>query len=116
MFETNSRHIHVYLLRLAVIVAVLSPIYLSLSFSKSIPAPMNTHSIADEPNRPDENNSLKDTEQRVQSTILRTVNRTATRGFSPSLEMKENVDFLLTPALLVQEAISDDIIITYPSE
>ncbi len=37
-------------------------------------------------------------------------------SFRPSLEMKENADFFLTPALLVQEAISDDIIITYPTE
>jgi hypothetical protein len=37
-------------------------------------------------------------------------------AFDASLEMKENVDFLLTPALLVQEAISEDIVITYPSE
>lgn len=36
--------------------------------------------------------------------------------FQPSLEMKENVDFLLTPALLVQEALCDDIVITYPTE
>jgi len=36
--------------------------------------------------------------------------------FQPSLEMKENVDFLLTPALLVQEAICDDIVLTYPTE
>jgi len=36
--------------------------------------------------------------------------------FQPSLEMKENADFLLTPALLFQEAISNDIIITYPTE
>ena len=36
--------------------------------------------------------------------------------FQPSLEMKENADFFLTPALLVQEAISDDIVITYPTE
>lgn len=36
--------------------------------------------------------------------------------FEPSLAMKENADFLLTPALLVQEAISDDIVITYPTE
>ena len=36
--------------------------------------------------------------------------------FQPSLEMKENADFLLTPALIVQEAISDDIVITYPTE
>ena len=37
-------------------------------------------------------------------------------NFQSSLEMKENVDFLLTPAILVQEAISDDVVITYPSE
>ncbi len=36
--------------------------------------------------------------------------------FQPSLEMKENLDFLLTPALLVQEALSGDIVITYPTE
>ncbi len=36
--------------------------------------------------------------------------------FQPSLEMKENADFLLTPVLLVQEAICDDIVITYPTE
>jgi hypothetical protein len=37
-------------------------------------------------------------------------------AFQPSLEMKENTDFFLTPALLVQEAISEDVIITYPTE
>lgn len=42
--------------------------------------------------------------------------RAAMQVFEPSLEMKENVDFLLTPALLVQEAISKDIVVTYPSE
>ena len=36
--------------------------------------------------------------------------------FQPSLEMKESADFLVTPALLVQEALSDDIVITYPTE
>ncbi len=37
-------------------------------------------------------------------------------NFEPSLEMKEHADFLLTPALLVQEAISEDVIMTYPTE
>jgi hypothetical protein len=36
--------------------------------------------------------------------------------FKPSLEMKENADFLLTPAILVQESLSDGIITTYPTE
>ena len=39
-----------------------------------------------------------------------------TTNFQTSLNVKEDVDFLLTPALLVQEAISEDIIMTYPSE
>ena len=42
--------------------------------------------------------------------------RGTTGNFQSSLEMKENVDFLLTPALLVQEIISEDVVITYPSE
>lgn len=33
-----------------------------------------------------------------------------------SLLIREHVDFLLTPALLVQEAISDGVILTYPVE
>ena len=34
----------------------------------------------------------------------------------PSFEMRENVDFILTPAMLVQESISEGVIITYPEE
>jgi hypothetical protein len=33
-----------------------------------------------------------------------------------SLDEREQLDFLLTPALLVQEAVSDGIILTYPEE
>jgi len=33
-----------------------------------------------------------------------------------SLTVREQVDFLLTPALLVQEAVSDDVVLTYPEE
>jgi hypothetical protein len=33
-----------------------------------------------------------------------------------SLTVREHVDFLLTPALLVQEAVSDDVVLTYPEE
>jgi hypothetical protein len=35
---------------------------------------------------------------------------------APSLEMRENVDFLLSPAILVQECITDDVIVVYPDE
>lgn len=33
-----------------------------------------------------------------------------------SLEMRENVDFLLTPALIVQGCITEGSIVTYPEE
>ena len=33
-----------------------------------------------------------------------------------SREVKENEDFLLTPALLVQEALAEDVVPTYPRE
>ena len=33
-----------------------------------------------------------------------------------SLDIREQTDFLLTPAWLVQEALSDDIVPTYPEE
>lgn len=38
------------------------------------------------------------------------------RMAEPSLAVREQVDSLLTPALLVQEAISDDVVLTYPEE
>ena len=34
----------------------------------------------------------------------------------PSFEMRENIDFLLTPGILVQQCISEDVLITYPEE
>lgn len=34
----------------------------------------------------------------------------------PSLEMKECVDFLLTPALLIQQSLSEGVIPIYPTE
>lgn len=33
-----------------------------------------------------------------------------------SFAQREETDFLLTPALLVQEAVSDDVVLTYPEE
>ena len=39
-----------------------------------------------------------------------------TEGFQSSLEMKENTEFLLTPALLLQESLSSEAIMTFPSE
>ncbi len=48
--------------------------------------------------------------------VDRQVMSAATRSFQLSLEMKENVDFVLTPALQVQEIMRRGAVITYPSE
>jgi hypothetical protein len=53
---------------------------------------------------------------RKEAAFKKMLSRRPVSNFQISLEMKENVDFLLTPALLVQEVISDDVVITYPSE
>jgi hypothetical protein len=62
-----------------------------------------------------EPNAVSRQKQR-QEEIKKQLSRSATGNFQTSLEMKENVDFVLTPALLVQEVISEDNVITYPSE
>jgi len=46
----------------------------------------------------------------------REITTAATQAITPSLAKKEIVDFVLTPALLMQEAMSEDILITYPTE
>jgi hypothetical protein len=48
--------------------------------------------------------------------IMRQAFRVNYRMADRSLAVREQVDFLLTPALLVQEAISDDVVLTYPEE
>lgn len=52
----------------------------------------------------------------VREEVRRQVSRRVSPNFQMSLEMRENVDFLLTPAILVQEGISDGVVITYPQE
>ena len=104
MFEIDSRNKRKYFLWLAVFSAVLSPIYLSLICFNS------ASSLAKDPNIP------ADLRERARAASLQAATRAVTVNFTSSLEMKENVDFLLTPALLMQEAVSDDLIITYPSE
>lgn len=53
---------------------------------------------------------------RKEAALEKILSRRPVSNLQISLEMKENVDFLLTPALLVQEVISHDAVITYPSE
>ena len=103
MLETDSRHKRRYLLLSVALLAALMPIYLSVGSNRAATM-VKDRKIAADPT------------QRAREAGLRAASRTATAGARPSLEMKENVDFMLTPALLVQEALSDDIIITYPSE
>lgn len=52
--------------------------------------------------------------ERLEAREIATTNSQAFYG--PSVEMRENVDFLLTPAILVQQAIDPESIITYPNE
>ena len=107
MIEKNQGDKQKYLLRLVVLLCI---ICLCLSCSNVI-STMATNSNTDV-----EPNAVTDAEQRARDAALRSANKSVTIGFRPSLEMKENVDFLLSPALLMQEALSDEIITTYPSE
>jgi hypothetical protein len=107
MIETDAGSKQKYLLR---IVALLCLICLCLSCSTIVSPPVT------DPNTVGEPNDVTDAEQRARDIAMRSATRAATGGFRPSLEMKENADFLLSPALLMQEALSDEIITTYPSE
>ena len=51
----------------------------------------------------------------VQAEVRELVANAVMGNFEPSLEMRESVDFLLTPAFLVQEALSEDVVLTYPA-
>ena len=64
---------------------------------------------------PNDPNDAKVMRQQM-AQIERQITTQATQGFGSSLEMKENVDFVLTAALLMQEVLSDEILITYPTE
>lgn len=101
MFQTISGYKRRYSLLFAVLLAMVMPICLSLGSNRTITGTKHQRATVG---------------QRARAGGLRAASKTATAGATPSLEMKENVDFLLTPALLVQEALSDDIVITYPSE
>lgn len=51
-----------------------------------------------------------------EAAIIRRHLKVDTQMVDFSQHIREHVDFLLTPALLVQEAISDGVILTYPVE
>ena len=66
--------------------------------------------------RPSSSKKVSVPESQMERIARRIASQYSTGNFNSSLEMKENVDFLLTPAFLVQEALSDDIVMTYPTE
>ena len=107
MIENDAGSKQKYLLRLVILLCL---ICLCLSCSTVVSPPVTETNTTGVPN------DVTNAEQRARDAALRSATRMATTGFRPSLEMKENVDFLLTPALLMQEALSDEIITTYPSE
>ena len=59
---------------------------------------------------------VDDIRKQINTQINAQINASLSGSFRPSLEMKENTDFLLTPALLVQEILSTNAVITYPEE
>jgi hypothetical protein len=107
MIEKDAGSKQNYLLCLVIFLCI---ICLCLSCSTVVSPPVTDPNTAGEPN------DVTDAEQRARDIAMRSATRMATTGFKPSLEMKENADFLLSPALLMQEALSEEIITTYPSE
>jgi len=104
MDKKKARHSSAELLSLAVLVGIVVVLCLCL-------LPAGSRASSDK--EVDNSVSILD---RADPMVRKQILTAAMQVFEPSLEMKENVDFLLTPALLVQEAISEDVVITYPSE
>lgn len=107
MVEKNPGDKRKYLLRFLVLLFMMC---LCLSCSTGV------QPLVTEPNTASDPNAVAEAKQRTRDAAMRSATRSATGGFRPSLEMKENADFLLSPAMLMQEALSDEIITTYPSE
>jgi len=53
-------------------------------------------------------NAILNPKARAEAAALKAASKSAAVGFAPSLEMKENADFLLAPALVVQEAMAGE--------
>lgn len=76
--------------------SVLTVMYASFTWAVSIPCMAGDTSLGEDFTPP------------VHTGALHYATKAATIGFSPSLEMRENADFLLTPALLAQGTIADE--------
>jgi hypothetical protein len=87
-----------------VLLAAMTAVYVSSSWSAGTGSRVPQQTTTDAPRA------------ELSAAVFRSASAAVTAGFAPSLEMKENVHSVLTPALLVQEALSEDTIVTYPSE
>jgi hypothetical protein len=63
-----------------------------------------------------ESTGARTQDARWEATRMNQLFNVSYRMADTSLAVREQVDFLLTPALLVQEAVSDDVVLTYPEE
>ena len=59
---------------------------------------------------------VSEPQDHAKNAAFRAATNSVTSTFKPSLETKENVDFLLIPALLVRGVLSDSPMIASPSE
>ena len=103
MININLRNKRKCLLFFASVLGVFLLMYL-FSGSNFVAAEANNEKKSGAPKQKPDNAATKTADNIISKTVV------------SSLEMKENVDFLLSPALLIQEVLSDDIITTYPSE
>ena len=108
MLEESSGRVRRHLAMVMVLLVVSIPLWLSCRATE-------TRNVArSAPAEPNASASEKAATKR--DPVARRAATSVAVGFKPSLEMKENVDFLLTPALIVQQAVSGDGAIIYPSE
>jgi hypothetical protein len=87
---------------------ILSVILLAACFSISAATGNNT--VTNDPNQ------IAKAYMQKMAELDRQITTAATQAITPSLTKKETVDFMLTPALLMQEVMSENIVITYPTE
>jgi hypothetical protein len=94
MSKSNTRSVRNCPLRPIILLAVLTPISLS----------WGSHGGTSAGSDPGIGLDLK---AHAEGAAFKAASNAATMGFAPSLEMKENADFLLTPGVLVQAALAD---------
>jgi hypothetical protein len=87
--------------------AVLAPALWSVS--SSVPSDTGRESLC-------ESTGVLATVPDLPTTEKKRIYDTLAAGSTPSLEMRENTDFLITPVFLVRQVMSTDSLLTYPTE